>query len=101
MKTQFLWNINDGTYPHFMKAKPEMNDNPAYKGKVFPLNKEIVLLMKEKKCDHFSLQQGISGGGFITDEEYFNLKKIFKKITSFIREDKGDLDKILKEAEEI
>ena len=55
MKTQFLWNINDGTYPHFMKAKPEMNENPAYKGKVFPLNKEIVLLMKEKKCDHFSL----------------------------------------------
>ena len=99
MKIQILWNIKDGTYPHFMKARPEMNDNPVYKGKVFPLNKETVLLMKEKKCDHFSLQQGVSGGGFLTEEEYHKLEKIFDKITSFIREDKGDLEKILEEIE--
>ena len=101
MEIQILWNIKDGTYPHFMKAEPEMNDNPVYKGKVFSVNKEIVLLMKEKKCKYFSLEQGVSGGGFITDEEHDRIKKISKKIISFVKENKGDLDKILKEAEEI
>lgn len=101
MKIQILWNIKDGTYPHFMKARPEMNDNPVYKGKVFPLNKEIVLLMKEKKCKYFSIQQGTSGGGFLTDEEHDELLKISKKIIAFVREDKGDLEKILEEIDEL
>lgn len=72
MKIQILWNIKDGTYPHFMKARPEMNDNPVYKGKVFPLNKEIVLLMKEKNVIIFLCSKVFLVVGFLQKKNIIN-----------------------------
>ena len=97
MEIQVLWNIKYGGYPSFHVAKPIEEWVDTTRKHVFNLDKNIVMTMKEKRCKNFTVDVGFSKGGFISDKEAEKLLKNVKKIISFIKENKGNLDEILKE----